>query len=59
MLFSGVYDKVVNPEIISEMISQGIITVLSSLVILFFQNKKDDIIKPVIIIALVNYFFYG
>ncbi len=58
---SSIYNGVVNQEIISGMISQDIITILSAIIILvlIFRTSQKDLIKPIIIIALTSYFFYG
>lgn len=57
----GLYSQVVSTEMMPGVLSQDLITIVSSIVVLFLtvRIKEEDSIKQIVILGIIIYFFYG
>lgn len=57
----GIYNKVVNTELLPGVISQDITTITASIIILFciVRIKKEDYVKQIIVLGIISYLFYA
>jgi len=57
----GLYRQVVSTELMPGVLSQDLITIVASIVVLFLtvRIKEEDSIKQIVILGIVIYFFYG
>ena len=56
-----IYDPVVSPEIMPGVFSQDLMTIMASIIILFWivRIKEKEVIKQMVILGILGYFFYG
>jgi len=57
----GVYSKVVTTDVLPGVISQDLVTILASLLVMLLtvRMKEGDVTKQVIVLGILAYFFYG
>lgn len=57
----GLYSQVVSTEMMPGVLSQDLITIVSSIVVLFLtvRIKEEDSIKQIVILGIIIYLFYG